>query len=142
MNTRQNVPIGDDGQAVVRYSAAQMAGMRTNRRDAIANVVLMAETDTRRLAQANNQAHEDANRPAGGEPSTIDLTESPATIRPRTRQPVQRMDVDRERTGEPMEVEGLGMGVEMGAGGLARNRGDGNGGEEFWNVGGGAAFGL
>lgn len=142
MNTRQNVPIGDDEQAVVRFSAAQMAGMRTNRRDAIANVVLMAETDNRRLAQPNNQAREDANRPAGGEPSEIDLTESPATIRPRTRQPVQRMNVDRERTGEPMDIEGLGMGVEIGAGGLARNRVGGNGGEEFWNVSGGAAFGL
>ena len=143
MNTRQNVPIGDDEQAVVRYSAAQMAGLRTNRRDAIANVALMNDTETWRLGQPNHQADADLPRPATGQPSTIDLTESPATVRPRTREPTQRMDVDRrERTVEPMDVEGLGMGVEMRLGGLGRNRADGNGGEDFWNVRGGAAFGL
>ena len=142
MNTRQNVPIGDDEQAVVRYNAAQMAGLRTNRRDAIANLVLPTEADNGRPGQPNLQGQADPNRPTTEEPSTIDLTESPATVRPRTREMTMRMNVDRERTVEAMNVEGLGMGVQMGTGGLARDRVDGNGGEEFWNVSGAAAFGL
>jgi hypothetical protein len=129
MNTRQNVPIEDDEPTVVRNNPAQDA-TRTNRRNAVSNV-FPDRPDVRR-----ETASVPGDRPAPGQRATIDLT-SPAG-RPRTNEPVVRMDVDREQTLEPMDVEGLGVG--LGAG-LTRNGAvEGEGAAAFWSIPGAAVF--
>lgn len=130
MNTRQNVPIEDDEPTVVRSNPAQMDAGRANRRGAISNGFPDRPVARRDTASAPGD------RTATGQRNTIDLTESPAG-RSRTNEPVVRMDVDREQTLEPMDVEGLGMGL----GGLTRNGAvEGEGAAAFWNIPGAAVF--
>lgn len=137
MNTRQNVPIEDDNQAVGRSNPAPTDGVRTTRRGAISTPLSPNRPDGRRDAAS---APRDANRMGTGQRVTIDLTESPVAGRPTTNEPVVRMDVDREQTLEPMDVEGLGMGVQMGLAGLTGNTIEDERGAEFWNIPGAAAF--
>ncbi|KAJ9102953.1 hypothetical protein QFC19_004509 [Naganishia cerealis] len=126
MNTRQNVPIGNDEQPVTRTRPIPVT-----RRDAVANTAL---------------PHDTAARPDSIPGTTrrgitrVDLTDGRPGL-PRRNETVIGMDVDRERTLEPMEIDGLGMGVTMGLGGMMEGQ-DADGTAGLWNVHGVAAFGL
>lgn len=138
MNTRQNVPIGNDEQPIVRTRTipgeGPAAGARITRRDAL---TMVPDTATARADSIPGTTRRAVTR--------VDLTDGRPGL-PRRNETVIGMDVDRERTLEPMDVEGLGMGVDMGMGGLGTHDAVGRGEEEgvagAWNVHGATAFGL
>jgi hypothetical protein len=149
MNTRQNVPIGNDEQPVVRGvrpvpGEGPAAGTRLTRRDALT----MPPDGVGAAAIARPDSIPGTTRRAV---TRVDHTDGRPGL-PRRNETVIGMDVDRERTLEPMDIEGLGMGVDMGMNvgmGMGAHDADGGAGEEgagaaagVWNVHGATAFGL
>ncbi|KAJ9108772.1 hypothetical protein QFC21_000092 [Naganishia friedmannii] len=139
MNTRQNMPIGNDEQQPVGRGARPVpgegpaAGARVGRRDA-----LTVPPDVAAAAVARPDSVPGATRRAV---TRVDLVDGRPGL-PRRNETVIGMDVDRERTLEPMDVEGLGMGAHDAVG-----RGGAGGGEAaaaagVWNVHGATAFEL
>ncbi|KAJ9125143.1 hypothetical protein QFC22_000097 [Naganishia vaughanmartiniae] len=108
MNTRQNVPIGNDEQPVVRGGVRSVpgegptAGTRLPRRDAL----------THPLPDGDGVPRPDSIPGTTRRGVTrVDLTDGRPGL-PRRNETVIGMEVDRERTLEPMDIEGLGAGVD------------------------------